>query len=397
MSVHPEHLGGDRWRVRVYTGTSPTGSPRQISRSFRAANLREARRLAPQIEAELRARASEVKAEAGTIAELAKEWEAHRRRQGDHDADYTRARRQSIIRSIITHLGSIPAKQLTAYDVDVWLGQLRMENIARPGQPERRRSEATVMHYFRVLSAILHQGYKWGRVDQVVTKRATRPRPVKPDIAPPTSDDLYRVLSAAPPFLQFAATFAARTGVRRGELMALRPSDIVGNKLTVQRVVVELAGQPLRIKPFPKGKLPRTITLDPLTLAAVAEHRRLCAQLAADAGSELDPDAYLLPNLEADPTGLTPRRPGWLTLAWRRHCRRLGVDARFHDLRHWHATHLIESGASVTTVSRRLGHSMVSTTQNIYAHVLEESDEAAAAIVAAALPAPPPARSVMTE
>lgn len=50
----------------------------------------------------------------------------------------------------------------------------------------------------------------------------------------------------------------------------------------------------------------------------------------------------------------------------------------FHGLRHTSATLLIADKQDIKTVSRRLGHAQTSTTMNIYAHALEESDKKAA-------------------
>ena len=60
-------------------------------------------------------------------------------------------------------------------------------------------------------------------------------------------------------------------------------------------------------------------------------------------------------------------------------CARLGVSGvRLHDLRHAHATQLLAAGVPIRTVSGRLGHANASTTLNVYAHWVEESDDAAA-------------------
>jgi len=49
-----------------------------------------------------------------------------------------------------------------------------------------------------------------------------------------------------------------------------------------------------------------------------------------------------------------------------------------HKLRHTAASILIDSGASIATVSKRLGHSQISSTLNIYTHQIKKRDEAAA-------------------
>jgi site-specific recombinase XerD len=54
-------------------------------------------------------------------------------------------------------------------------------------------------------------------------------------------------------------------------------------------------------------------------------------------------------------------------------------DMRFHDLRHTHASTLLSKGKSIKAVSRRLGHSCVTTTLEVYAHVLPGDDDLALA------------------
>jgi integrase len=60
---------------------------------------------------------------------------------------------------------------------------------------------------------------------------------------------------------------------------------------------------------------------------------------------------------------------------------------RLHDLRHTHATHLLQNGVHPKVVQERLGHATISTTMDIYSHVLPGLQETAAALVAAALDA----------
>ena len=47
----------------------------------------------------------------------------------------------------------------------------------------------------------------------------------------------------------------------------------------------------------------------------------------------------------------------------------LGINCRFHDFRDTHATRLIEAGADIKAVSKRLGHSTIRTTYEIYVRV----------------------------
>lgn len=58
-----------------------------------------------------------------------------------------------------------------------------------------------------------------------------------------------------------------------------------------------------------------------------------------------------------------------------KHCRDAKVpEITFHGLRHTHASVLLYSGVSVPSVSRRLGHSSIATTQKVYLHIIKEMD-----------------------
>ena len=52
----------------------------------------------------------------------------------------------------------------------------------------------------------------------------------------------------------------------------------------------------------------------------------------------------------------------------------LGIPCRFHDFRDTHATRLIEQGADIKAVSKRLGHSTIMTTYNIYVRVTDKME-----------------------
>jgi integrase len=86
---------------------------------------------------------------------------------------------------------------------------------------------------------------------------------------------------------------------------------------------------------------------------------------------------------EDDGTGLRPKR---LSSTFTRTTARADLPRiGLHGLRHTYATAALRAGVSPEVVSKRLGHSSVTITLSIYAHVFEQDDEAAAQLVAQAI------------
>jgi Site-specific recombinase XerD len=71
--------------------------------------------------------------------------------------------------------------------------------------------------------------------------------------------------------------------------------------------------------------------------------------------------------------------------AFRRAKKEAGIDVRFHDLRHTHATQLLKAGVHPKVVSERLGHASISITLDTYSHVMPGMQEEAAEKIDAGL------------
>jgi integrase len=95
----------------------------------------------------------------------------------------------------------------------------------------------------------------------------------------------------------------------------------------------------------------------------------------------LPDDALLFAKLEGE-----PRSPSAVSRAWSDFVGRIGLpDATFHNLRHTHASQLIDAGVDIVTISKRLGHAKPDITLRIYAHLFRKDDSKAAAAINAAL------------
>jgi integrase len=169
---------------------------------------------------------------------------------------------------------------------------------------------------------------------------------------------------------------ALASGMRRGEILALRWRNIDLERATV-RVVESLEqtkGGTLRFK-APKTEKARAITLPAF---AVEELRRLKREQAEELlalGIRQSGETLVCARADGG-----PHQPRSLTHEFTYLIRRLKdiPRVRFHDLRHSHATQLLLAGVHPKVAQERLGHSTISTTLDLYSHVTETMQEDAA-------------------
>lgn len=224
---------------------------------------------------------------------------------------------------------------------------------------------------------LLKQALKLAVAQDFITKNpcdfCKPPKRVKTPINALSRGDRSRMLliarRALPTPLSIAIELALTTGMRRGEVCALRWSDL-GNDgtITVNRALGNADGGFYEKEPKTLDSK-RTIPLTAFTtraLGAIKEDKqRICKSLGVRFG-----DPYILGTIGADSKPYNPTQLGKDFAAF---CKMNGFDCTFHDLRHTFATFLIGSGTDVRTVAGYLGHSSVTMTLETYADVDPEA------------------------
>jgi integrase len=168
------------------------------------------------------------------------------------------------------------------------------------------------------------------------------------------------------------------TGMRRGEVLGLRWSDVdlAGSRLAVRQTLVAV-GYEVRTS-TPKNNRARSIDLDTDTVQALRSHRQQQAQQR----QELNGKHSELDLVVTRPTG-EPVHPHALSQAFQASVKSAGLPRiRFHDVRHTHAS-LGLVVAPVHVISERLGHSSPAFTLQQYAHVVPGMHADAAQRIAA--------------
>ena len=270
-------------------------------------------------------------------------------------------------------------------------------------------SPATVHKYHCILSAACRQAVKWGWIDAAPTARSTPPRVVPTEMKVPTPAQVSALIKAADyvdPVLATAVALAALTGARRGELTALKWSDIdlVNDRVTIARSLTVTHGE-RHIGPT-KSRVSRDLAVDPVGMDVLARRWAHMVDLSLRTNSPMVPDPYVL-SYQAN--GAIPVNPDTLAHGFRTLCEEMELSAldklremiatvkrtdvaprerwpfRFHDLRHFSVTTLIAARVDVRTVADRHGHANATMTLNRYAHALPERDREAAGLLGAAL------------
>jgi integrase len=311
------------------------------------------------------------------------EWAAGLRLAPSTVASY----RKNIRLHIAPALGTVPLNRLTTERIDRLYRELE-----RGGRADHRQGEGlsprTVRYVHTILSAALGAAVKTRRLARNPAADASPPTAKQakaPEMHPWTAGQLAAFLGwsrdNSPNYAPFH--LLAYTGMRRGELLALRWQDIdldaatVSVRRSVGAIKHKGAAREIR-EGDTKTARPRTIDIDPATVAVLRAWKRerglMAFQLAQD-------QALAFGNHEGQ--FRDPETFSKVFKSTQRRCAEaLGEAAppviRLHDLRHTHATILLTSREPVHVVSQRLGHTSAVVTMTVYAHVLPGSQREAA-------------------
>ena len=278
-------------------------------------------------------------------------------------------------------LGPIRLQALKPIDIEQCYGRLLTEG-GRQGNGLHPR---TVLHTHRVLHKALADAERLGLVLRNPAARVTPPSaPTSESVDNVWSGEVLRTFleSSADEPLYPAFVLAATTGMRRGEVAALRWTgvNLETGVLKVEESVTAVRGELMFTAPKTKKGL-RVFTLDSGTVAIMRAHRKRQAERQLALGPAWEDTGRVFTREDGSvlhPDLLSKRFDVWV--------RRSGLPrVTFHGLRHTWATMAMEKGIHTKVVSDRLGHANISVTLDIYSKVRPAMDAQAAEAVAAGL------------
>ncbi|MBM2711678.1 site-specific integrase [Mesorhizobium caraganae] len=371
--------GKASWRLKFDLGTDPVTGKRLTQFATVRGTKKEA-------EAELNKRLNQidegtfVERSMATVAEYARHW--LKAIAPSKTSAKTLERYGEIVEQhIIPQIGAVGLQKLDGTRIDQFY-----EHLRTAGRRDGKGGLApqTIQHVHRLLSQILSSAVKARKLRQSPMEAVqTTPKVRREEIQVLDDAELKALLAHLKGrSIYMPVLMAASTGMRRGEVLALRWKDIDLDRATLQVVqVVEETKAGIAIKEPKTDRSRRTIALPARLVVELRRHRKDLAEHRLKLGLGKDEKDLAFPTWDG-----RIRTPRPFSKEFAREAETAGVpQVTFHGLRHTHITHLLRSGVPVHVVSARAGHANPSVTLNIYAHLLPGQQEGAAAVVDAAL------------
>jgi integrase len=279
---------------------------------------------------------------------------------------------------ICPHIGSVKLQQLSGSQVNRLYATLA-ESGGKNGKP---LSPRTIHHVHSCLHKACKDAVRWGLISRNPREAAEPPKTngSGKEMKTWSAEQLGAFLmSVRDDRLYPLWHLVAMTGMRRGEALGLRWSDVdlENGRLSVRRALIPTNRDVVVSEPkTAKGR--RVIALDPATVEVLKSQaaRQLAEQREwGEAWSETG-HVFTKENGEAlDPETITR----WFRIAVKK---AMLPHVRLHDLRHTHATLALQAGIHPKVVSERLGHATVSITLDTYSHAIPAMQEEAAERIA---------------
>lgn len=285
----------------------------------------------------------------------------------------TIVRYKELTGRIYPQIGHIKLKELRAdhlNDLYTLLGQ--------DGQSKRggKLSAKTILEHHRLISTVLEQATKEGLVPFNVASRATLPKVERKEVnyfQPEQVAAIREALEREPMKWKTLVHLLLITGARRGEVLGLKwdKVDFEGNRIYICNSVLYSPDVGIYESTPKTERSRRYVTLPPETMQLLRRYRAWQAEERLRLGEYYQNQGFVFSQDNGNP--MHPDSvTDWLKKFSKRHDL---PHINPHAFRHTMASMLYFHGVDSVSISKRLGHAQVSTTANIYAHVMEEADQ----------------------
>ena len=293
----------------------------------------------------------------------------------------TIVRYRELTRRIYPQIGHIKLRELRADHLNDLYTLLGQEGLNK--RTGGKLSAKTILEHHRLISTVLEQAVKEGLVPFNVASRATLPKAEHKEVnyfQPEQVAAIRDALELEPIKWKTLVHLLLITGARRGEILGLKwdKVDFAGNRIYICNSVLYSADVGIYETTPKTERSKRYITLPVESMQLLREYRVWQIERRLQLGGYYQDRGFLFTQEDGG-----PMHPDSVTDWLNKFSIRHGLPhINAHAFRHTMASMLYYSGVDSVSISQRLGHAQVSTTANIYAHVMEHADQKNADILA---------------
>ncbi|MGP4061464.1 tyrosine-type recombinase/integrase [Halobacillus sp. H74] len=372
-----EKRGKGSFRLSVVTGYDSKGKAVRERRNIKVKNKTLARQELAKFEAEILS-GDYTRPTYTRLEDFYKEWT--KKFAEDHFSPRTLREYINIIeKRILPQYGHLKLAEIKPMHIVDFIDGLNRGEKRLDGK-EDPLSPSTIRNCYKAFNSLLSVATDFGLIKNNPAKNIKLPSPTRKKSVAYTKDTIDKMISSIseePYIKQVMFWIAFVTGCREGELVALEDKHILEKKgaIRFEQSLTQLSGGELKIKSIKNG-MDGTVAIPnellKMILKIKSERKREYIMLR---DRWYDPDRIFL---FSDEEG-KPMRPDSVSQWWSRFRKRNDIgEIRFHDLRHYSVTYLIQQNVPTKSISQRVRHRKIGTTMDIYGHHIEEVDQVAA-------------------
>ena len=350
---------GDKWSFTVDIGIDPeTGKRKQKTKSgFKT--KKEAQTAAAALITQLE-RGEYFEEKKITIKSFIEDWLENVARHNIKPSTFG-GYKGTIHKRIIPALGHYKLTDLKPPAINKFYNHLlKDENL----------SEEYVEYIHSILKTAFNTAVEWEYIRTNIFHKVKKPRRKKKEMQTWSFEEarcFLETIKDGKRHYYMLYLLAIYTGMRRGEILGLRWSDInfEAGKLSIQRTLYYTKEQGIIIQSTKNNHSARTVSISDFVMSELKQHRIWQIERKLQFGVPYSEDGYIIANEKGGPLN-----PNYVYNHFSKAIKKANVKKiRFHDLRHTHASLMLLLGEHPKIVSERLGHSSIEMTMNTYSHV----------------------------
>lgn len=268
-----------------------------------------------------------------------------------------------INRYIKPLIGTIQVSELTTLAVQAWVNNLKISPVSG-----KEMAAATVKHAYHVLKGSMDKAVLAGIIPRTPCTGIMLPKGQKKPAVVYDEVQIKELIAAAKGTeMELIIDIELCLGLRRGELLGLRWKDIDWEKNQIHIVHNRVVVKGKSVDKDPKTETSRrTVDVPAQLIQKLRQHKNNCLANRLRLGPSYTVTDYVI----VHPDG-RPIYPEYVTQLFKKLQKKAGLpECRFHDLRHLCASIMLMQGVNVKVAKEHLGHKDITTTMNIYTHVL---------------------------